>query len=146
MLKGIDPILSPDLLWLMASMGHGDDLAVVDANHPAERIAAASVSKRLVRLPGLTLPHVIAAILTVFPLDTSEPDPVRAMIDVRTSTTPPIHDAVLHAINRSAGPPIALGALERFAFYDHAKLSFGVVQVGDVSGFGCFLLRKGTLG
>lgn len=146
MLKGIDPILSPDLLWLMASMGHGDDLAVVDANHPAERIAAASVSRRLVRLPGLSLPQVIGAILTVFPLDTSEPDPVRAMIDVRTPDAPPIHDAVLHAINRRVQPLLALGALERFAFYDHAKLSFGVVQVGDVSPFGCFLLRKGTLG
>ena len=62
MLKGIDPILTPDLLWLMASMGHGDDLAVVDANHPAERIARASVTGRLIRLPGLHLPQVIGAI------------------------------------------------------------------------------------
>ena len=67
----------------MASMGHGDDLAVVDANHPAERIgiARASVTGRLIRLPGLHLPRVIGAILRRLPLDASEPDPVRVMID-----------------------------------------------------------------
>ena len=138
MLKGIDPILTPDLLWLMASMGHGDDLAVVDANHPAERIARASVTGRLIRLPGLHLPQVIGAILKVLPLDASEPDPIR-------DKTPEVHGAVLREINRGAEQPIAFGAIERFAFYDSAKRSFGVVQVGDISSFGCFLIRKGTI-
>ena len=146
MLKGIDPILTPDLLWLMASMGHGDDLAVVDANHPAERIARASVTGRLIRLPGLHLPQVIGAILRVLPLDASEPDPIRVMIDAREpDKTPEVHGAVLREINRGSDQPIAFGAIERFAFYDSAKRSFGVVQVGDTRSFGCFLIRKGTI-
>jgi L-fucose mutarotase len=146
MLKGIDPILTPDLLWLMASMGHGDDLAVVDANHPAERIARASVTGRLIRLPGLQLPQVIGAILTVLPLDASEPAPIRVMIDAREpDKTPEVHGAVLQEINRGLDQPIAFGAIERFAFYDSAKRSFGVVQVGDIRSFGCFLIRKGTI-
>jgi len=103
MLKGIDPILTPDLLWLMVSMGQGDDLAVVDANHPAERIARASVTGRLIRLPGLHLPQVIGAILKVLPLDASEPDPIRVMIDAREpDKTPEVHGAVLREINRGA--------------------------------------------
>ena len=146
MLKGIDPILTPDLLWLMASMGHGDDLAVVDANHPAERIARASVTGRLIRLPGLHLPQVIGAILKVLPLDASEPDPIRVMIDAgKPDMTPEVHGAVLREINRGLDQPIAFGAIERFAFYDSAKRSFGVVQVGDTRSFGCFLIRKGTI-
>ena len=145
MLKGIDPILTPDLLWLMASMGHGDDLAVVDANRAAERIARASTG-RLIRLPGLPLPQVIGAILKVLPLDASEPDPIRVMIDAgKPDMTPEVHGAVLREINRGSDQPIAFGAIERFAFYDSAKRSFGVVQVGDTRSFGCFLIRKGTI-
>ena len=146
MLKGINPILTPDLLWLMASMGHGDDLAVVDANHPAERIARSSVTGRLIRLPGVKLPEVMSAILKVFPLDASEPDPIRAMIDARQpDKAPEVHGAVLEEINCDSPQPLAFGPIERFAFYDSAKRSFGVVQVGDVRSFGCFLLRKGTI-
>src|SRR5439155_24123904 len=54
MLKSIDPILTPDLLWLLASMGHGDDLVFVDANHPATRIAQSPTSQRLIQLPGMS--------------------------------------------------------------------------------------------
>ena len=53
MLKGIAPLLSADLLWILAAMGHGDDLAIVDGNHPAEAIARATTSGRLVCLPRL---------------------------------------------------------------------------------------------
>ena len=129
MLKGIDPILTPDLLWLMASMGHGDDLAVVDANHPADRIARASITGRLIRLPGLQLPRVIGAILRFLPLDKSEPDPIRVMINAREpDKAPEIHGAVLREINRGSDQTVAFGEIERFAFYDSAKRSFGVVQ------------------
>lgn len=123
-----------------------DDLAAVDANRPAERIARASVTGRLIRLPGLDLPQVIGAILRVLPLDASEPDPIRVMIDAREpDKTPEVHRAVLQGANRGLDHPIVFGAIERFAFYDSAKRSFGVVQVGDTRSFGCFLIRKGTM-
>jgi L-fucose mutarotase/ribose pyranase (RbsD/FucU family) len=92
-----------------------DDLAVVDANHPAERIAR-------------------------------EPDPIRVMIDAREpDKTREVRRAVLQGVNRGLDHPIVFGAIERFAFYDSAKRSFGVVQVGDTRSFGCFLIRKGTM-
>src|SRR6478735_9188406 len=62
MLKGIDPVLTPDLLWVLAAMGHGDDLALVDANHPAQTIASATTSGRLIRLPGLTMERAARAV------------------------------------------------------------------------------------
>ena len=79
MLKHIDPLLTPDLLWLLAAMGHGDDLALVDANFPGEAIAAETASGRLIRLPGLRLGAVARAILSVLPIDDFVTDPVRRM-------------------------------------------------------------------
>ncbi len=74
MLRGIHPLLSPDLLHALASMGHGDRVAVVDANFPA-----LSHARRLVALPGTTAPAVLEAILSVLPVDDFEPHPVSVM-------------------------------------------------------------------
>ena len=95
MLKGMDPLLSADLLWILAAMGHGDDLAVVDGNHPAETIARATTSGRLVRLPGVTMERAVAAILTVLPIDDFTADPVRRMQVVgKPDEIPPVQQAV----------------------------------------------------
>lgn len=146
MLKGIDPVLSPDLLHLLASMGHGDDLVLVDANHPAETVARATASGRLIRLPGLTMERAARAILSVFPIDDFEPTPVRRMEVVGDPTTiPEVQRLVQVEIDRAAGRPLPLAGIERFAFYEAAKAGFGVVQVGDPRPYGCFLIRKGVI-
>ncbi len=64
MLKNIDPLVSRDLLMVLRSMGHGDEIIVVEANFPAAYLA-----QRLVRLDGLTVTAVTDAILSVMPLD-----------------------------------------------------------------------------
>lgn len=141
MLKGLDPILGPDLLWVLAAMGHGDDLAVVDANHPAERIAAATTTGRLVRLPGLTMARVVGAILSVLPIDDFEPAPLRRMSVVDDpARVPPIQAEVMALVGAAHVP-----GLDRFAFYEAASRSFAVVQVGDLRPYGCFLIRKGII-
>jgi L-fucose mutarotase len=145
MLKSIDPILTPDLLWLLAAMGHGDDLAVVDDNHPAERIARNTSSQRLIRLPGLTMSVAVRAILSLYPLDDFEPDPVRVMIPVDGGPEPEVQREVAGEISRSTGSALAFGKLDRSEFYRVAASSFGVVQVGDSRSYGCFLFRKGVL-
>src|SRR5262245_11180469 len=109
MLKGIDPLLSADLLWILAAMGHGDDRAIVDGNHPAETIARATTSSRLVRLPGVTIERAVAAILTVLPVDDFTDDPVRRMQVVgRPDEMPAVQRAVQSAIARAApgAPPL----------------------------------------
>ncbi len=146
MLKGLDPVLTPDLLWVLAAMGHGDDLALVDANHPAERIARATVSRRLVRLPGLTMARAARAILSVLPLDDFDPEPVRRMEVVGDAAALPAVQAEVQAeIDRTTEAALPLRGLERFAFYEAAKQAFAVVQAGDTRPYGCFLLRKGVL-
>lgn len=146
MLKSIDPILTPDLLWLLASMGHGDDLAVVDANHPAARIAQSTWSQRLIKLPGMSMEVAIRAIMSVYPLDDFDPDPVRVMMPVDDpDRVPAVQHAVLAEIARAAGRAMTSGKLSRSDFYRAAAASFGVVQVGDCRGYGCFLIRKGVI-
>ena len=146
MLKGIDPLLSADLLWILAAMGHGDDLAIVDGNHPAETIARATTSGRLVRLPGITMERAVAAILTVLPVDDFVPDPVRRMEVVgKTEDIPPVQRAVQAAIEQAAGRALPMAGLERNAFYAAARGAFAVVQCIDPRPYGCFLIRKGVI-
>lgn len=145
MLKSIDPILTPDLFWLLASMGHCDDL-VVDANHPATRIAQSTSSQRLIQLPGMRLETAVRAIMSVYPLDDFDPDPVRVMLPVDDpGRVPDVQRAVLAEIERSIGRPVTPGKLARADFYRAASAGFGVVQVGDSRAYGCFLIRKGVI-
>lgn len=146
MLKGIDPVLSADLLWILAAMGHGDDLALVDANHPAEKIARHTISGRLVRLPGLTMERAAKAILSLMPIDDFEPAPVRRMEVVnRPNDVPPVQKLVQAEVDSAVVGNPALVGIERFAFYEAAKQAFAVVQVGDPRPYGCFLFRKGVI-
>ncbi len=146
MLKGIDPLLSPDLLYVLAAMGHGDDIALVDGNHPAETVAAETTSGQLIRLPGVTIEDAARAILSVLPLDTFVDHPVRRMEVIGApGEMPEAQLAVKAEIDKSAGSSIQIKGLERFAFYDAAKSAFAVVQVGDFRPYGCFLFKKGIL-
>ena len=132
MLKGLDPLLTADLLWVLASMGHGDDLAVVDGNHPAEKIARATTSGRLIRLPGIAMDRAMAAILSVLPVDDFEPDPLRRMLMVDTpDDIPEVQSEVQAVIDETLGWPVPLAGLERFAFYEAASQAFAVIQCGD---------------
>ena len=48
MLKGISPLISPELLKVLCEMGHGDEIVLADANFPAE-----SMGQRVVRADGI---------------------------------------------------------------------------------------------
>ena len=146
MLKGLDSLLSPDILWILAAMGHGDDLAIVDGNHPAETIARATTSGKLVRLPGVTMERAVAAVLTVLPVDDFTPDPVRRMEVVgKPDEIPPVQRAVQEVIDKASGRALPLHGIERHAFYVAARGAFAVIQCGDPRPYGCFLIRKGVI-
>ncbi len=145
MLKGIHPLLSADVLHLLASMGHGDDLAIVDANHPAETISRSTSSGILIRLPGVMMEEFVAALLTVFPLDTYTDDPIRCMEPVFGDDPPEVQATAAAVLNEADSENPELTPLERFAFYEAGKKSFGVIQLGDARPYGCFLFRKGVI-
>ena len=75
MLKGIDPLLSGDLLKILDDMGHGDRLLLVDRNYPA-----ASSGKPVVRLGEVSIIRAATAILSVFPLDSFIDHPLERMV------------------------------------------------------------------
>ena len=139
MLKGIDTLLEPDLLHALCAMGHGDSIALVDANFPA-----ASHAKRLLRLPGHGIAPVLQAVLSVLPLDSFVPAPARVMQVVGDPHATP--DAMLEmaGIIRGHGGP-ALASLDRFAFYDQAGAAFAIVQTGERRLYGNIILVKGVL-
>lgn len=74
MLIGIDPILNADILHALRAMGHGDELVIADGSFPAQTVA-----KRLIRMEAADLPRMLTAVLSVMPVDGSEPDPVIGM-------------------------------------------------------------------
>ncbi len=143
MLKNVDPILTPDLLWVLRAMGHGDDLVLADANFPAQSVAG---TKHLIRLPGIDIPNAARAILSVLPLDSFVPHPVLRMEVVgKPEYLPPVQQEMQREIDRAEGKSLPMGSVERFAFYDQAKQGFAVVATSEMRGYGCFLLKKGVI-
>ena len=141
MLKGLDPILSPDLLQVLRSMGHGDEIVVVDANFPAD-----SMAQRLVRLDGLTVTAVMDAILSVMPLDDFVPEAAWRMEVVSDpGAEQPIFAEFREILARREGPRFNLAALERFAFYERARTAFAVVATGERRLYGNIILKKGVV-
>src|SRR5450432_866356 len=141
MLKGINPLLSPDLLHALASMGHGDSIAIVDANYPA-----LSNAKRLIESRGTGAPAVLEAILTLLPLDTRVTPAVFTM-EVSgdpTAVPPPVADFAAVLTDQGLAD-IEIGHLDRHAFYERSRNAFAIVRTGEQRRFGNILLVKGVV-
>jgi L-fucose mutarotase len=146
MLKGIDPLIGPNLLHILASMGHGDTIVLADANFPADSIARQTATGQLVRLGGVTMGRAAGAILSLLPLDPMDGPPVARMARTDAPETwPPVQLEVRAAIEAAEGHAIEIRSVERFAFYAEAAKAYAVVQVADARSWGDFLLRKGVI-
>lgn len=142
MLRNIPPILSPDILWCLRAMGHGDEIVIADANFPATQL-----SPRCYRLDGLRASEVLEAVLSVLPLDTFVPEPAAVMQVVGDlAAVPPIVAEFQTIIEKTADNPAPLGTLERFSFYERAKATFAIIQTGETRLYGNILLKKGVIG
>jgi len=146
MLKGIDPALTAELLLVLMSMGHGDDLLICDVNHPAATIAKDTTYGQLISMAGCDLPRAAEAILSLMPLDTFVPAPVMRMKVVDDpDRIMPVHERIQAVIDRAEGHAVTIQALERFDFYATARRGFAVVRTSDPGPYGCFILRKGVV-
>lgn len=140
MLYGIDPILGPDLLHALRAMGHGDELAIVDANYPAE-----SKARRLIRLDGIDAVRVLDAVLSLMPLDTFVDCAAFRMAVVDDPKAVPDVCREFAKVMRRRAPGHRIGALERFAFYDRAEAAFATVATGERRLYGNIVLKKGVI-
>jgi L-fucose mutarotase len=148
-LKGIDPILTADLLHVLRAMGHGDKLCVCDANFPAVSTAAATVRKAPVILAGVDLPQALEAICSVFPLDYFVERPALHMGPQPGVAMPPLGHEVIGSAQAAIAkhsPGVLVTPLERFAFYAEANTCFAVVQTAERRPYGNLVLVKGVIG
>ena len=138
MLKGIDKILTGDLLKALCDMGHGDMLVIADANFPAETVAG-----NLIRVSGIDGVRMLEAILSVFPVDTyvAHPAAVMDLTDGDKAKGMP-EPVIWKDYRRLCGEP---ELVERFDFYERARDAFVVIQTGEERQYGNLILTKGVV-
>ena len=139
MLKGISPLISPDLLKIMAEMGHGDELVLADAHFPGH-----TLTDTVIRADGLRVADLLDAIIPLFELDSYE-DPLIMMAAVEGDTLDPaVETGYIEAIGRHVRPVPTIRRIERFAFYDRSVEAFAIVMTGELAKYGNIILKKGV--
>lgn len=140
MLIGIPPLLGPELLFTLRSMGHGDEIALVDGNYPAQ-----SDARRLVRADGHGIPALIEAILTVMPLDHLVPAAAfRAALNNDKCQASPYHHAIDALVARMA-PGFTMTPLDGADLYPRIRATHTVVATSEAALYGNVILRKGVV-
>ena len=145
MLININPILSPDLLCTLHSMGHGDKIVLADANFPSS-----SFAKKLIRLDGVNIPDATKAILSVFPLDSfivsqGGSPALRMEVDDKPEELTETHREFINIVKKVSGENWKVGSIKRQNFYEEAKKAYCIVTTTDARPFGCFIITKGVI-
>jgi len=139
--KTLTKLHTPDLLHVLASMGHGDELALVDCHFPA-----VSNARRLVRLDGANLPDALSACLQLMPLDTFVKDPaLRMEVSDAPGDIPEVQKICQQVIDKWEGRHVPFARIERQAFYDRSCQAFAIVASGEQRTYGCIIVKKGVV-
>ena len=135
MLKGISPLLSPELLKVLCEMGHGDSIVLADAHFPS-----CSLGPQVIRMDGILIPDLLAAVMPLWELDSYREVPFAMMQPVPGDSLDP---ELVDACTRTTGR--APGLIERFAFYEEAKKAHAIVHTGETRIYGNIILYKGVI-
>lgn len=135
MLKNINPVISPELLKILAEMGHGDSIVIADGNFPAH-----SKNKRIIRSDACGVPQVLEGILSLIPLDTYVESNVLLM---DCENEPPIWKTYRQLLKNDDNARIA--KVDRFSFYEQAEKAYCVVATGETETCANILLVKGVV-
>ena len=140
MLKGLNPLLGPELLKVLRAMGHGDEIAIVDGNYPADADA-----KRLVRADGHSATDLLDAILSVMPLDEMVPDCAfrPAANDDPNHLVPVFTDFA--ALIKKWEPARQISVLVGADFYNRVKGCYAIVATSEARLYGNIVLKKGVI-
>ena len=141
MLINVNPLISPEILQLIRSMGHGDKFVLSDANFPSY-----SHANKLYRMDGLSIPEAAEALLSHFPLDSFIPHPIERMeIDGKPDEINEVHQDLIDTVKKVSGDNWKIGSIERQKFYVEAKKTMAVITTSDNRPYGCFMFTKGVL-
>lgn len=138
MLKTISPLISPELLKVLAEMGHGDEIIFSDAHFPAH-----TMGPQVIRADGLKVSELLHAIIPLFELDSYAPPLVMMAAVEGDSLDPRVEARYRDALSHQAPCP-AITRIDRYAFYARAKKSFAIVVTGECAKYGNILLKKGV--
>src|ERR1035441_8087916 len=117
-------MISPDLLGVLAAMGHGDEIAVVDANFPA-----ANLARRLVRMDGANASRALRAVLSLLPLDDYVDSPMTIMeVDGTPDSIPEPVREFQQIADSAENKQVVFNKINRFEFYDRARTAFAVLR------------------
>ncbi|MFV0507124.1 MAG: L-fucose mutarotase [Bacteroidales bacterium] len=140
MLKGISPIISPNLLEVLARMGHGDEIVLADTHFPGE-----SFNNRVLRADGLRIPDLLSAILPLFELDQYVEIPMLMMAAVEgDELDPAVEESYMRAVQETNPQIKRVERIDRFAFYERSKSAFAVLMTGETAKYGNIILKKGV--
>ena len=139
MLHGINPLLGPDLLHCLRSMGHGDELAIVDGNYPAEAHA-----KRLIRCDGHCVPDILRAILSVLPIDNSTDSLSHAVNIDNPNKKELIHEEMSDTVEK-CGVNKKITPQMPEIFYERVRNCYAVIATSESALYGNIVLRKGVI-
>lgn len=147
MLKGIPPIISPELLAILNEMGHGDRICIGDGNFPGASYAAEGGAE-FVRADGHGVCELLDAILQLMPLDAyvEKPASIMQVTPQDEGMEVPIWEDFKKIIakydDRGAD---AIGSFERFDFYDEARDCYCILQTGETQIYANIILQKGVV-
>ena len=144
MLKGISPIISPELLKVLCEMGHSDTIVIADGNFPSETIGRDAI---VIRADGHGVPELLDAILKLFPLDTYVDCPVSLMqVMPGDNAETPIWDEYKKIVGKydSRGNK-TFCEVERFEFYERAKKAYAVIATSETAIYANIMLQKGVI-
>ena len=141
MLINVNPLISPEILSLIRSMGHGDKFVLSDANFPSY-----SQGNKLYRMDGLSRPQAADALLAHFPLDSFVPHPVQRMeIDGKPDEINEVQQELINTVKKVSGDNWVVGSIERQKFYAEAKKTMAIITTSETRPYGCFIFTKGVL-
>lgn len=135
MLKGISPVISPELLKVLAEMGHGDEIILSDAHFPGH-----SFNEHVLRADGVGCEALLAGIIPLFELDAYAP-PIVMMAAVQGDSLDP---SVEEKYRKALGYQGSVERIDRYAFYERAQKAYAVVITGETAKYGNILLKKGV--
>ena len=139
MLKGIHPAIGPELLKVLAEMGHGDEIILADAHFPGH-----SFNDQVLRTDGVKITTLLDGILPLFELDSYD-DPLIMMQVVKgDSLDPKVESSYRAEIEKHAPDAPEVIRIGRFEFYDRAEKAVVVVMTGETAKYGNIILKKGV--
>ena len=139
MLKGIHPVIGPELLKVLAEMGHGDEIILADAHFPGH-----SFNDQVLRADGVKITTLLDGILPLFELDSYD-DPLIMMQVVEGDSLDPFVESSYRAeIEKYVSDAPEVLRIGRFEFYDRAQKAAAVVMTGETAKYGNIILKKGV--